>query len=372
MSGRPVWDDLVGTDDRAALDPGTGAFDPAPDVLVVGGGVAGLATAMFLRRSGARVLVCERGRLAAASSGRAAGGLAPTTHLGEPPPWWRLAHASLALHRELDGELGYGLRRMDWVVPSGPVTGDARAALGRSGVDVVEGPAVRDIEPALAACDSALVFRDQAHVDPLRFAAALAREAGSVVTGVEVVGAERDGDRIAAVRTTRGDIAPGTVLYATGVAPLEAGVGARSTLKGHLVATEPAPFRLRAGVGSSILAVQLADGRIVAGGTLDAGDAEDVVRADVVDAVRAELGRLLPAAAALAVTHEWCCFRPSTVDGLPIVDRVPGAGNAWYLCGLLRTGLLLAPAIGRSLATWIVSGRRPEDIASLGIDRGRY
>ena len=43
------------------------------DVIVIGGGVAGLSTAMQLARRGASVIVVERDRLGNGSSGRAAG-----------------------------------------------------------------------------------------------------------------------------------------------------------------------------------------------------------------------------------------------------------------------------------------------------------
>lgn len=74
-----LWEGTVEASDQAALDPGVSAvLDRHPDVLVVGGGVIGLATAVFCRRAGiSRVLVIEAGRLAAAASGGAGGGAGP-------------------------------------------------------------------------------------------------------------------------------------------------------------------------------------------------------------------------------------------------------------------------------------------------------
>ena len=43
------------------------------DVLVIGGGVAGLSTALQLARRGKSVIVLERGQLGSGSTGRAAG-----------------------------------------------------------------------------------------------------------------------------------------------------------------------------------------------------------------------------------------------------------------------------------------------------------
>ena len=99
-----VWASTVDPADQAALDPGVPAdLDRHPDVLVVGGGVIGLATAVCCRRAGiGRVLVIEAAWLAAAASGGAGGALAPGLHqLSDPPAFVALARASLALYRQL-------------------------------------------------------------------------------------------------------------------------------------------------------------------------------------------------------------------------------------------------------------------------------
>ena len=54
----------------------TNALPQTSDVVVVGGGVAGLSTAMQLASRGASVTVLERERLGNGSTGRAAGLLA--------------------------------------------------------------------------------------------------------------------------------------------------------------------------------------------------------------------------------------------------------------------------------------------------------
>src|SRR2546423_13660716 len=79
-----VWDETLTEDERRALDPGPPEhLEPAPDLLVVGGGVTGLATAVACRRAGlGDVLVIDGDRLASGPSGRAAGTLTP----GIPAP----------------------------------------------------------------------------------------------------------------------------------------------------------------------------------------------------------------------------------------------------------------------------------------------
>jgi len=93
------------------------------------------------------------------------------------------------------------------------------------------------------------------------------------------------------------------------------------------------------------------------------------VRDDVVAGLREEMVALVPGAAGLSIDHAWTCFRPGTPDGLPVIDRVPGLENAWMSVGHFRTGLLLAPAAGRAIASWITSGERPPELASFGLGR---
>lgn len=379
-----VWEDLATAEDLSVLAPGD-EIDARPDLLVVGGGIIGLAVAAMGRLEGLRVTLLERGeRLAAGTSGSAAGGLSPDAHLGvAPEPWVRLARESLALHRALASRWGYELRPMDMLValPGAPDGGSGLELLTPEGsppkgLEILEPPAAGRIEPALGEVGTCVRLAEQAHVDPLGMAAGLARRAGTVATGVEVTGVEMRGGRVVRVATDHGHLEPGAVVFATGLAPsalLDALDIVQEPVKGHLIATEPAPFGLRVGLASgAALVFQTSDGRLIAGGTLDHDDRSLEPRREVVERVRAEMERLLPAAAELSVTHTWCCFRPSVGDGMPVVDRVPGCDNAWFACGMFRTGLLVAPAVGWALASWVVEGSSPALVRPFALDRLSY
>src|SRR5947208_1533817 len=152
---------------------------------------------------------------------------------------------------------------------------------------------------------------------PLAYAAELAKRAGWVATGPEVLEIERDGSRVTRVRTSHGDIAPGTVVLCTGSTEELAVPQLRA--KGHMLATQPAPFHLRTLPAGLIGLVQVADGSIVAGGTFDPGDDADEIRDDVIDGMLAEVHRLVPRAKELSVSHRWTCFRPAVADELPVI-----------------------------------------------------
>ena len=56
------------------------------------------------------------------------------------------------------------------------------------------------------------------------------------------------------------------------------------------------------------------------------------------------------------VVRRQACYRPVTDDGLPLIGRVPGVGNAYVATGHGPWGILNAPATGLALAELISDG----------------
>jgi glycine/D-amino acid oxidase-like deaminating enzyme len=57
-----------------------------------------------------------------------------------------------------------------------------------------------------------------------------------------------------------------------------------------------------------------------------------------------------------AVVARRACYRPVTVDGVPIIGPIPGAPGAYVATGHGPWGILNAPATGRMVAEMIVDG----------------
>jgi len=81
-------------------------------------------------------------------------------------------------------------------------------------------------------------------------------------------------------------------------------------------------------------------------------------RVTVVDAPRP--GAASPAAAGMIapLVDAWCCFRPGSKDGLPVIGRIDD--RTYIATGHYRNGILLAPITGKLLAEMIVGGNTPE------------
>jgi glycine oxidase len=373
VADTPIWRDRLTAEERAQLGRGPGVIsEPRPDVLVVGGGIAGVATAAACHQAGlGSVQLIEAGRLGSGATGGAAGLLTPEIHeWSDPEPFVELARASLKLWGELERTWpgGVGLIELDWIgLAPDP---DGFAPHQRPEVEWLDHDQIAELVPGLAHPMAGALIRRQARVNPLRSLARLAMALPAVATGTAATSVTVEGGRVTRVATTAGDIVPGAVVFATGLPPMLDGLSMdlpASRIKGHLLVTEPSPVRLPGTVAP--VATQLDDGRLLVGGTFDTGDETPAVCQDVIDSILAALYATLPVVRGLPAAYRWYCFRPRHPDGLPVIDRIAGLDNAWLTSGHFRTGILMAPVTARTLTQWISAGRPPPGVAALSSER---
>ena len=369
----PIWRDRLTTEERAQLGRGAGTISLSrPDILVVGGGIAGVATAAACHDAGlGSVLLIEAGRLGSGATGGAAGLLTPEIHeWSDPEPFVELARTSLELWGELEQTWpgGVGLIELDWIGLAPDPGGFAPHQ--RPAVEWLDHDRVADLVPGLARPMAGALIRRQARVNPLRSLTRLAAVLPAVATGIAATSVTARGGRVTKVTTTAGDIHPGAVVFATGLPPMLDGFPLdlpASRVKGHLLVTEPSPVRLPGTVAP--VATQLEDGRLLVGGTFDMGDETPAVRQDVIDSILEALYATLPAVRGLKAAYQWYCFRPRHPDGRPVIDKVPGLDNAWLTSGHFRTGILMAPVTAVTLTRWISAGDPPAEAAAWSTGR---
>lgn len=361
--GERFWPTELDESERSVVQDGRGSFDARPDVLVVGGGILGVLTAWACTTAGlGAVQLVEAAQLGDGATGGSAGLLQPEPHQGsDPDSLVDVARRSLTRWKELEEVIpgGVGLVEHDWIgLAPHP---EAFAADPPPTARWLEAPDVARLVPGLAAPVPGVLIPRQARLNPLRALARVARRLPAVATGVRAIGLTRSGSRVSAVTTTAETIHPGAVVFATGSPPDLAGLPLpipTDLVKGHLLVTEPAGVPLAGTVAP--VATGIGGGRLLTGGTLDLDDRSPDVQDHVIARLHRELAAAVPAAADLAVSHAWCCWRPRHPDALPVIDRVPGTDNAWITSGHYRTGVLMAPATAEVLAEWLRTGQRPD------------
>jgi glycine oxidase len=236
------------------------------------------------------------------------------------------------------------------------------------------------VEPLLADDLRAVYFLpDRAQIRNPRHLRAL--ETAVAELGVEIrpdepiVGFERSGERIAAVRTDRGSVPCCAAVIAAGAwsGALVETLGIQvptPPIKGEIVLLRSERPLLRRIIehGRNYL-VPRDDGRIVVGAT------EEDVGFDKRSTARGVAGlleialRVCPALAECDVERAWAGLRPGSIDTRPYVGTIPGCANLYIATGHRRAGLQLAPATAEIVAD-LVLGRAPRvDLSGFAPDR---
>jgi D-amino-acid dehydrogenase len=391
----------------------TAGMSSTTDVVVIGGGAIGAATAYELAQCGATVTVLERDRGPDGCSFGNAGLICPShaealaslesirsglAWLGrrDSPlylrprlplvPWlarfaaaslpWRsaaatselraLAAASLARHAQLAAaglETGFARRGILSVYES--ERGLARARARRA--DVLDAAGARELEPSVSPAIAGAQFHaGEAHCDPGAFVRALLDASGADVrSGVEVLRLRRSNGRIAALETTEGRLRAGTVVLAAGTwtrelarqvgvhVPLEPAKGYHVEIKAPSLRSQVPVYMEEAKVTATPI-----NGRLRLGGTLELSGLDFAVDPVRVDAIAAAAARTLRLPADARTVAVWRGLRPCTPDGLPVIGTADGIDNMVLATGHAMLGITLAPVTGEIVAS-LIGGEPP-------------
>jgi len=370
--------------------PSVPSAAPSPDVIVVGGGLIGLASAWRLAQAGLRVTVCDPtpGRR---TSSVAAGMLAPVTEVeyGEES----LLALNLASARawpdfaaELEDASGLpaglhasGTLSVAYDVDDAAVLSRLASYQRRLGLEVAEltGRETRKREPMLAVGVAAGLWVPSDHsVDNRKTVTALlaATERAGVTLvrqPVERVLVERD--RVVGVRLEDGT-APvtDTVLVAAGPWSAQlAGVPEElrppvRPVKGEVLRLRvPEAYRpvlshtVRATArGFAVYLVPRPDGELVVGATTTELGYDTRVLAGGVFSLLRDARTVLPVTDELELVETVAGLRPATPDNAPVLGPSGLDGLLWAT-GHYRNGVLLTPVTAQVIAETITSGSLP-------------
>jgi glycine oxidase len=369
-----------------------------PRIILIGGGVIGLAIGWRLAAAGCAVAIFERGPAGRGATWAAAGMLAagietepseetllPLTRLSQSlwPGFAReLETASgIAVDLRSEGTLSVALTRDD--VEQLRFTYELHRRLGLP-MEWLTGSQALQREPLLhprlaAACfspedgqvDNRLVA--SALIEAFRRAGGTLHENAGVdeidmaagrVTGVAVQGTRHAADIVvlAAGAWSRG--IPGLpVLARPPVRPV----------KGQMLALamDPASPLLRHVVWApKSYMVPRRDGRLIIGATTEERGFDDSMTAGGLLALLDGAWRALPGIEELPIQEMWAGFRPGSRDDAPILGP-SGVDGLVLATGHHRNGILLAPVTADAVADYILTGVIPEAIQDFGLDRFR-
>jgi glycine/D-amino acid oxidase-like deaminating enzyme len=352
------------------------ALPASTDVVVVGGGIHGLVTALGLARAGREVLVLERGDPWREASGVNAGSLAIQNKRLPLVPFAREALRQWAVYQRELGDVGFtpagGLRVAESDDEAGHLrrSADDQRALGLP-LEWLDGASLRQRAPWLGAGVVAATFcAEDGFASPLlagRVLGDAVTKAGvALVPGTAVSGLTGGGDRLGVV-TARGTVACRTVAITAGVWSGEVARSLGVTLPvgldtNMLTITEPAgPVmdRIVTHVRGILTLKQYANGTcMIGGGWQGRGDVatrqKDLDYESLLHNLRCAAA-VVPGLAPLQLVRSWAGLEGATPDGLPLLGRLPGHDGV-FVAACARGGFTLGPVLGRLLAELIVHG----------------
>mgnify|MGYP001285066179 CR=1 FL=1 len=362
------------------------------EVAVIGGGIAGCATALFLRRRDIPVTVLERDRCGIRASGVNFGGV---RHQGRDLREIPLSLRGREVWQNLPALIGIDGELMQ--------TGHLRLARSAEDMQILE--RYRD-EARPLGLELELLGRDalgrrfpwigampvggsfsplDGHANPRLVAPAFAvaaRAAGAEVReGTEVVAVERDGDVFRLALRGGPELRCRILVNAAGAwgnriaAFFDEDVSMRAEVP-QVMVTEPAPYRVGpvlGVIGGDLYLRQIPRGNVIFGGGEGVAGGADYLlsrpRPEIAARAASMAARIAPFVEKLSVIRMWTGVDGTTADGCPVVGpsgRVPGLLHAFAFCG---HGFQLGPAAGLVLAELIADGRTATSIEGLSIAR---
>ena len=381
----------------------------SPDIIVIGGGLAGTALTYALARAGVRVLLLEQGRIAGEASGATMGmalwiGMSSEAEIAQVVKGFRRLPR---LEDELEVDLSYRLLPSLVLAPSEAILAKLRRQADRlqqSGLParLVDPADIAELEPALDCSRiTGALYAEQGHLDGAALTQAYAKAAqrlgAEILEFITVRGFAWEQRRIVAVHTDQAIFAPGQVVLAAGAwtPQLAALAGVEVPvyqLHGQALATaalapilncmlmvaRPGGYSdLERRVAASLAAggrwetwqdekealdtslVQLRDGRILLGQISRASAKPRLsLQAKAIRRIQQEAARLVPVLAEVSIQRSWIAPVSFTPTQEPMLGPIPGCQNL-FVCAGFKSILITAPVASDTLAQQIVTAGQP-------------
>ncbi len=380
------------------------------EIVVIGGGIAGASAACHLAEHGRSVILLERGEIASEASGVNVGAMG----WGDLPDLQSyLTMGSLQIFKALQLDHGYDIEfRASGALQAIHTTEqysfarDQALSLKSRGycVELLTARDARGIEPAFnPELLGALHYPLRAQADPQKatraFTAATMEHGAEVLTGREVTGIAKlpgGGHRV----TCSGEVYnAGRLVLAAGAwcGPLGEMLGIRIPIvpvRGQMWATAPLPPRVFQTLSSTesslqwhtnsgrdpgtppelthqgphrvtrhLYGRQTRDGEIIFGGDRQMIGYNKTIDATGIEVNLGHATEVIPMLSQLSISRTWAGLMPFSLDGKPIIGKIPQLDNLYIVSGLASSGFGRRPMAGKLIADYVHTGHRPQVLA---------
>ena len=380
------------------------------EVLVIGGGIAGASTAYHLALGGHDVVLLERGEIASEASGVNAGNIGALGWGNVPSLQSHLTMGSLEMFKSLQLDQGFDIEFRNSACIQTIDTEeqydfirDRVLALQSQGysVELLTNREMRSIEPEanprLLGC---MYTPLRAQADPRKattaFATAAAQQGARILTHHEVTGITDLGDGTYRVAAAGEEFHAENVVLATGAwcGPLGAMLGIRIPIvpvRGQMWATPVLPPRVFHTMSSSESALQwntepgndsemppdlthrgkarttrhlygrqTQAGEVIFGGDRQVSGYDLNIDAEGIEVNRGHATEVMPFLKDVPISRTWAGTMPFSLDGSPIIGKIPQRENLYIVSGMASSGFGRGPMAGKLLADYIHTGHRPQ------------
>ena len=364
------------------------------DVIVIGAGIVGSATAYYLAKAGFKVtLIDRRTPLAGGSATQAcAGGVRQQGRVPAEIPLARYAiKLWTGLEAELDADLEY---RQDGMTV---VTDDEKQIAALSdrvkreqalGLDIrlVHNAELQRLIPGLTGTMLAGSYcPSDGHANPMRtvnaFVAAAQRRGVRLNWNCAAEGFVVENNRLLAVKTARGDLACGAAILAAGYwsRAIAAAAGINLPFRAHalqMMVTARRPHQLDqvlGWAGNGISLKQMPSGGFVIGGGWPGCATPEIYHTRLMPGSMAKSARttvgLFPSLADVPLLRAWAGIEAFCADEMQAVGPAPRIAGLVLAAGFSGHGFAVGPGIGALIAEHIATGRWPRLLEPFGIER---
>ncbi len=381
------------------------------EVVVIGGGVIGAATAYFLCKEGAEVLIVEADDLSSGASGACDGFVSlQTKQLGDH---LELARESAQLFppivEDLEVDIEYNRCGGLMLARTADQLKELKARakkLKAAGLEVetLSPSELKERLPEVSKDIKGASFcAEDSQVNPYKLTLGLAQKAqemgATILKGCKVENIVVTNNRVREVDTSMGSIHSRRVICAAGTGSNQIGkmiivdipilpqrgqilvtesrerlldlivsgaeyLGTKANLAELMPVDEEA---LKLGLGFTV--EQTASGNILIGSTREFAGFDNNTTPDAINAIAKNAIDFLPWIKDLDVIRSFAGLRPYSPDGLPILGTVKGVKGFYIATGHAGDGICLAPITGKLMSELVLDGETSMDIEPFSLYR---